>query len=111
MISAEEAVSLHANIDQAMQNPYAKEWFTRAWDDVKTEAEIITSSDIRRPDRVMIEGGRAVVVDYKFGHIKSKTHIKQVNDYIEILNQMGIYSEIKGYVWYITLGEVVAVTK
>jgi ATP-dependent exoDNAse (exonuclease V) beta subunit len=111
MIGAEEAVSLHANIDQAMQNPNAKEWFTRAWDDVKTEAEIITSSDIRRPDRVMIEGGRAVVVDYKFGHIKSKAHVKQVNDYIDILNQMGIYSEIEGYVWYITLGEVVAVTK
>ena len=110
-VSAEEAVSLHANIEQALQNPTINEWFTKSWDDVKTEAEIITPSDIRRPDRVMIEGSRAVVVDYKFGHTKSKTHTKQMNDYMEIINQMGIYTKIEGHIWYITIGDVVTVTK
>ena len=105
-IDAEVALSLHANIDDAMQNHTIKEWFTKRWDEIKTEAEIITSRDTRRPDRVMIEGERAVVVDYKFGQAKSKSYHRQVREYIDILNQMGIYSHVEGYIWYITIGEV-----
>ncbi|MBR2428392.1 MAG: UvrD-helicase domain-containing protein [Alistipes sp.] len=109
LISVGEAITLRQRIEQSMQNEVVSEWFTDGWDDVKTEAEIITSGDIRRPDRVMIGGSRAVVVDYKFGHIKDKRHTKQIEEYMQLLDKMGLYGTIEGYVWYISLGEVVAV--
>lgn len=110
-IDAEEALSLREKINQAMQNPTIREWFTHEWDDIKNEAEIITSNDTRRPDRVMISGKRAVVIDYKFGHIKNKAYNRQVGEYMKLIEQMGLYSQIEGYVWYIALGEVVEVDR
>jgi hypothetical protein len=111
LIGANEALSLRKNIEQAMENPTINEWFTHEWDDIKNEAEIITPDDMRRPDRVMIEGRRAVVVDYKFGHIKNRAYERQVGDYMRLIEQMGLYDTIEGYVWYISLGEVVALGK
>ena len=57
----------------------------------------------------MIKGDRVVVVDYKSGRICSNDHKEQVAEYMDILRQMGRYSTIEGYVWYIALGKVEAV--
>lgn len=105
LIGTEEADILHTNIDQAMQNPTINEWFTHDWDDIKSEVAIVTTNEVRRPDRVMIDGQRAVVIDYKFGHTKSDIHHRQVKEYIALIRDMGKYSKIEGYVWYIALGE------
>jgi predicted Ser/Thr protein kinase len=73
---------------------------------VKCESAIISNGDIRRPDRVMIAGERVVVVDYKFGDKRSNTYRKQMTEYMHLLGAMGMYSQIEGYVWYISLGEI-----
>lgn len=93
-------------IDKAMGNNIISEWFEPKWDDVRTEAEIITKDSVRRPDRVMISGDRVVVVDYKFGDKKSKYYNKQMKEYLSLVDAMGCYKQIEGYVWYISLGEV-----
>jgi hypothetical protein len=54
----------------------------------------------------MIKGDRAVVVDYKFGNKQLAVYRKQVSEYIELLRSMGTFSQIEGYVWYISLGEI-----
>lgn len=59
----------------------------------------------------MISGKRAVVIDYKFGHTKNNAYNRQVSDYMRLIEQMGLYSQIEGYVWYIALGEVVEVDR
>jgi hypothetical protein len=109
VIDLSDSDMLHDNIQQAMLNPKVEEWFAGQWDDVKVEAEIITSGNSYRPDRVMIKGDRAVVVDYKFGSNISKSYNRQVERYMELLAKMGRYSNIEGYVWYISLGKVVMV--
>jgi CRISPR/Cas system-associated exonuclease Cas4 (RecB family) len=57
----------------------------------------------------MIKGGRAVVVDYKFGENKLKSHNYQMANYMRLLSDMDLYDTIEGYVWYVSLGEVVKV--
>jgi hypothetical protein len=47
----------------------------------------------------MISDERTVVIDYKFGE-RSRTHRKQIGQYIALLREMG-YKNISGYVWYI----------
>ena len=109
LIAKEEALRLRSAIEQSMNIEVVHEWFTLDWDDVKSEADIITGDTMRRPDRVMIKQGRAVVVDYKFGDNKDQKYCKQVAEYMNILRDMELYDHIEGYVWYITLGEVVKV--
>jgi hypothetical protein len=56
----------------------------------------------------MFGNDKVIVTDYKFGAIKLPEHEKQVKEYIELLTTMG-YKNIKGYVWYVALNEVVAI--
>lgn len=106
LIGQQEIEQLRQNIATAMQNEHAKEWFSDIWDDVHTETGIISHQTSRRPDRVMIDGDRAVVVDYKFGNKIDKSYNKQVKEYIKLLEDMKLYRRIEGYVWYIHLGHI-----
>ncbi len=109
LISDSEALRLRESIERAMSNVQVQEWFSGEWDDIKNEADIITRDSMRRPDRVMIRGRRAVVVDYKFGDNVEQRYCKQVAEYISLLRDMELYDNIEGYVWYILRGEVVKV--
>jgi hypothetical protein len=56
----------------------------------------------------MLKDGRAIVVDYKFGRLQSGSHRIQVRKYVDMLRQMNI-GEVKGFIWYVNLEEVVEV--
>ena len=69
------------------------------------EAAVITSDGrILRPDRVIVDGGKVTVIDYKFAEPRP-SHIRQVRDYAEVYRQMG-YQEVKACLWYVYEDEV-----
>jgi ATP-dependent exoDNAse (exonuclease V) beta subunit len=105
-ISPSKANMLRMEIERAMQQELVSEWFSGEWDDVKCEVEILHKGKTLRPDRVMIKGDRAIIVDYKFGHKVSKTYNDKMELYIKLLRQMGCYTTIEGYIWYISLGSI-----
>ncbi|MBO7198436.1 MAG: UvrD-helicase domain-containing protein [Alistipes sp.] len=106
LISTTEADELSREIERAMQQELASEWFSGEWDDVKCEVDILHKGKTLRPDRVMIKGDRAVIVDYKFGHKMSQEHINKMVTYLELLRKMGRYTTVEGYIWYISLGTI-----
>ncbi len=108
-LSAEQAQLLTTAIEREFEQTKVQEWFG-SWDCVYCEQDIIGDHTIgtRRPDRVMIRGEHAVVVDYKFGEEVTKSHRHQIQKYIELLNKMG-YRHIEGYIWYINLGKIIEV--
>jgi CRISPR/Cas system-associated exonuclease Cas4 (RecB family) len=79
------------------------------WDDVKCEVDILDKAKSCRPDRVMIKGDRAVVVDYKFGDMQSDSYIKKMKTYLDLLRNMKRFNSVEGYIWYVALDEVVEV--
>lgn len=107
VISDDEAVELRRLIDEALTLPEAHSWFDGSWEMVRNEQEIILPGAYtsRRPDRVMIRGREAVVVDYKFGERNAKVYERQISAYCDLLRQMG-YSEVSGYLWYVKLGKI-----
>lgn len=62
------------------------------------EKEIAINGKIRRPDRIIIDGEKATVIDYKFGEIETGNHHKQVKEYCDALQKMGYTTE--GYIYY-----------
>ncbi len=107
-INRAEKSALRDGVDQILTNPQIREWFSDTWDEIRNENDIIIprSTSIKRPDRVMIRGKQAVIVDYKFGASLSNTYIRQVRGYMELLRQMG-YTDVQGYLWYIKSGEII----
>ena len=89
-------------------------WFNSGWT-VINECTILTKwGEERRPDRVITKGDEAVVIDYKFGTAHKENpqlgekYKKQVSRYVELLTRMG-YKNVKGYLWYLTIDEVICV--
>ncbi len=89
-------------------HPAVSAWFDGSMEEIKTEAEILLpGGDMRRPDRVMISGNKAIVIDYKFGELKKEGYRKQLMNYKKLLEQMG-YRNVEAYIWYAMLGELEA---
>lgn len=109
-LSAEGCMELKKRISEAMGDERVHDWFHGTWRKVINEQDIIIpgSRSSKRPDRVMIDGDRVVIVDYKFGDNILKAHGTQISDYLGILRQMG-YNTPKGYLWYVKLGRIVEV--
>ncbi|MDP3452241.1 MAG: UvrD-helicase domain-containing protein [Bacteroidales bacterium] len=66
---------------------------------VYRELEILLPGGaVKRPDRVLM-GVEAQVIDFKFGKKMEQSHINQVNEYVNLLKEIGI-AYVKGFVWY-----------
>ena len=127
-LTDDQAARLGKAIDRALELPEVREWFGGGWQEVRNEQEIILprpadgagclpgtpngtddrsgapNGTTRRPDRVMIAGDRAVVVDYKFGDRDAERYRRQIG-YCTLLRGMG-YARVEGYLWYVRRGEV-----
>lgn len=105
LLSAEDADTLRKRIAKVLEDEVVAEWFNGKWESIKSEREIIHNSRSWRPDRVMTQGERAVVVDYKFGLNTPNEHRKQIERYASLLRKMG-YKDVSGYLWYITMERI-----
>jgi ATP-dependent exoDNAse (exonuclease V) beta subunit len=80
-----------------MENLFSKEW------KVFSEREILTGGGQEyRPDRVMVKGNSAVVVDYKFGTHVNPSYQYQLRKYMKLLREIG-YGDVKSFIWYVML--------
>ena len=96
-----ERAGIEKLITGALSNPTASDWFSGRYK-LYNECAILDASDSkesRRPDRVMTEGEKAIVVDFKFGTPRSY-YKEQVQGYMDKLKRMG-YTQVSGYLWYI----------
>ncbi len=76
-------------------------WFSSDVQVINEADIIISDTSVRRPDRVVIDGNRVIVIDYKFGNIEKKSYSTQVSRYMNYLRQMG-YEHVEGYIWYVS---------
>ena len=96
---------------KALSHPEASAWFDPHWQVINESTILYRDADgivqQRRPDRVVTDGQRTIVVDYKTGRPHPQ-HQEQVAFYVDKLREMG-YPEVCGYVWYIRHGNIVPV--
>ena len=98
-MSSEEGAFLEDTLREVLALPEVAQWFANDWT-IKNEAEILTKDGkLLRPDRVMLQGKMAIVVDYKSGK-PYDTHKVQVQSYMAALKEMG-YEPVEGYLYYL----------
>ena len=105
-----DEASMQAYLTNRLKFVENRGWFDHSWT-LKNECEILYRDKegnykTCRPDRVMIQGKQAIVVDYKSGKYRSldtktsKDYHEQVREYMQHLQSMG-YEKTEGYLWYI----------
>lgn len=95
-------------IGDAFTSPQMQHWFDGSWQ-LMRESAILTPSTLIRPDRVMIRGDKAIVLDYKFTDKQRPSHILQVREYMDALRRMN-YPEVEGWLWYAFTNQLIRVT-
>ena len=100
--SSEKAEEIREVARKAFSSPEIQDWYSGEWTLFNECAIIYKEKGVlqtRRPDRVMMEDGQVVVVDFKFGK-ENLQYNKQVKGYMQLLTKMG-YKNITGYLWYV----------
>ncbi|MBR5464286.1 MAG: UvrD-helicase domain-containing protein [Alistipes sp.] len=107
VLNATDAQELKRIIEEALNDPIVGSWFDGSWSEVRTEEVILAPEQraIHRPDRVMVRGKEAVVIDYKFGEKDAERYRSQCRRYARLLHEMG-YEAVKGYLWYVKQGKI-----
>ena len=107
LISSNEKAFLIKEIEDVLAVKQIADFFDNSWES-KSEREIILpDGHLLRPDRVIYNKKETKIIDFKTGK-KQKSHEDQVNQYAEVLSQMG-FPGIKKYLVYIADKEVVEV--
>lgn len=95
-----------------LTDPRVADWFSNRWK-LFNECTILSRDEAtgvvkeRRPDRVMTDGKRMIVVDFKFGRQRDE-YAAQVREYVDLLKGMG-YDNITGYLWFVYSNKIVEV--
>ena len=107
LINTEEYEKLQVTLAKIIALPQLAPHFASGLT-IKNESEIITEiGELFRPDRVVISGRNAVIIDYKTGGEKS-SHKKQILEYGDLLVKMG-YDVKEKLVVYIEAEKVISV--
>jgi len=107
-IKEEEKENILQQLSNIIHHDLLKEYFI---DDQLhyIERELIhATGEILRPDRIIIQKERTIIIDYKTGQKNIKKHTSQILKYAEALSDMG-YSSIKKILVYLDNLEIVEV--
>ena len=104
LINEKEKLELLSMIPNQIKNLKLETWFNGSLK-ILNERNLISPGHLFRPDRIMVKNKEAIVVDYKTGLVKSKSHVNQVVNYAKQLKSAG-FTKVEGYLWYLTAEEI-----
>lgn len=107
LITESEMESTRLQLSELLSNAEVSSWFSREWK-VQTEVPIILpGGDESRLDRLIYNGKRAVVIDFKTGELRRGDN-QQVLAYQDILRKMN-FTDVRGYLLYLRNSQLVEV--
>jgi len=106
-ISEEESKTVAEELQHFWNMPETESWFSPDAKVLNETTILIPTGEQYRPDRVVIRGNEATIIDYKFGDKESKTYLQQVKQYMNLIAETGYITN--GFVCYVSLKKVVAV--
>ena len=106
-LTSQQIPAISAKLKTIVTHPIAANWFSSQWE-IRNEAEILCADgESYRPDRILIGTHETLIIDYKTGLVNAK-YAEQVQAYMLRMSEMG-YPNVKGFLYYITEGQVVEV--
>ena len=119
-----EADEARAKVTELIEGISAEhpEWFSAEWAVLNERSILYMDNDTYsscRPDRVIVNGNRAIIIDYKTARGVAKRlpdgtytvptkNKQQIESYVSLLQQIG-YEDVQAYLWYILDDVVVSV--
>lgn len=100
LLNSQQMEPVETAVTHALQHPQLRVWFSSGkFKTLNEKAILLPGGGVRRPDKVLIAPDETILLDFKFTQEASAAHAQQLNQYRELLNQMG-YPSIKAYIYY-----------
>ena len=107
-LTPKQATSLQDTFQQLFEDQRLRDWFSPQWQ-VHTERTLMLASGaLARPDRVMTQQKKAIVLDYKLG-TPLPIHRQQIKNYVYMMTQLG-YQDVQGYLLALNKKQLIQVT-
>ena len=94
---------VRAKINKLFEDERIASWFDTDYE-VMNERSLWYEGKELKPDRLMLKGASAIVIDYK-KEVESDGHTAQVRRYMQAVQSMG-YENVEGYLIYVELSQV-----
>lgn len=107
-LTRKQASEMEQELLAIIAQPQVQRWFSPQVRVLNETDIIIPDKSIKRPDRIVIDGEKVIVIDYKFGKVERSIYHTQVSRYMQCMRDMG-YNQVEGYIWYVTEHKFVAV--
>lgn len=105
LLTSSEAEEAEAMLSKNISDVMDRGWFPSDRSMVKNETAIIDSDGRSyRPDRVIVDGNRVTIIDFKFGAHEPK-YIRQLERYAGLWKRMKEV-EVSAFLWYLPSGEI-----
>ena len=107
-LTEDEASDAEALLSQRIGEVMDRGWFPSDRESVMNEKDLLdVDGSISRPDRVVVDGRKVVIIDYKFGEHDGR-YLRQLSRYRDIWKRLG-YEDVSAMLWYVQTGEIVEV--
>jgi ATP-dependent exoDNAse (exonuclease V) beta subunit len=103
-LELDEVNEVKSLLKQLLENPQMQEWFATDEQALTEQAIILPGGSSKRPDRILVMEGKAVVIDFKTGGEK-ENHNTQVREYIALVSAL-TQKPTEGYLVYIESGMI-----
>lgn len=102
-VTSEEAEEIRRLLSARIAEAVERGWFPDSARVLNETSLIDADGSVCRPDRVVIDGNKVIVIDYKFGE-HHKSYERQLAKYADIWKRMG-YEDVSSVLWYVHTGE------
>lgn len=103
-----QAIEVKEMVDVLFKKTQISEWFSKDWRVINERDILLGDGNTLRPDRVIVKDDEAIVIDYKFGKKKEKSHMTQVGAYKRLLEKMN-FKKVSAFILYGKLDEIIEV--
>ncbi len=104
-LTESERKEVFEEIAETLLLPEVADWYSGKYTVLNEIQTLDPEWGFSRPDRIMIDGSKAIVVDYKFGETEEPKYRRQVQHYVKLLQKME-FSDVKGFIYYVKLRKI-----
>lgn len=105
IVQEDEKDNLKLKSLEVLQNTDLKAVLSKATGSITEKNIIDAQGKLHRPDRILFNNDEVIILDYKFTLTESDRHIEQVENYKNLLLDMG-HSNVKTYLFYAVSGKL-----
>ena len=103
-LNEEEKQLVEKQLEKLFTDPLFASWFGKSGILLAEQGILLPGGKQKRPDRIILNEGEAMIVDFKTGEAQSR-YVNQVREYMELVSKLS-QKPTKGYLCYLETGVI-----